>query len=60
MRIKCCKDCNKRYIGCHSECNNYKKEREQLDKENKERRKSIYNNSSFHKKGFRFNKPDFK
>lgn len=27
--IKCCKNCEERYPGCHSDCKRYKKEREQ-------------------------------
>lgn len=34
MGIKACKDCNKRAVGCHSTCEDYKKERAELDKRN--------------------------
>ena len=34
-----CKGCEKRYIGCHSECDDYIKERQELDKKNAEIRK---------------------
>ena len=30
--IKCCKDCTKRYIGCHSDCERYNKEKSDSDK----------------------------
>ena len=39
-----CLDCNKRYAGCHSKCENYKMFREKLEKDKqlrKEARKSI-------------------
>lgn len=30
--IKCCKDCTQRYIGCHSDCERYNKEKSDNDK----------------------------
>lgn len=33
-----CKDCERRYVGCHSQCEDYKQYREQLDRINKQRR----------------------
>lgn len=30
--IKCCKDCTKRHIGCHSDCERYNKEKSDNDK----------------------------
>ena len=30
--IKCCKDCTERYIGCHSDCDRYNKEKSDIDK----------------------------
>ena len=38
-----CKTCNERYVGCHSECESYKKFRKELDEMNETVRK----NSSF-------------
>jgi len=34
-----CKDCEKRHVGCHSDCNNYKKFREYMDDKNDKIRK---------------------
>lgn len=28
--ITCCKDCNKRYTGCHCDCDEYKKTKERI------------------------------
>lgn len=33
--IKCCKDCDKRYLGCHDRCVTYQKEKEEYHKERK-------------------------
>ncbi len=33
-----CKDCDRRTIGCHAHCPDYKEFRRQLDEENKRRR----------------------
>lgn len=33
-----CKDCTKRYVGCHAECIDYKKFQESLKSERKERK----------------------
>ena len=33
MGIKCCKDCKKRFLGCHDSCATYKAELEELHKE---------------------------
>jgi hypothetical protein len=30
--IKCCKDCEDRYFGCHSECDRYLKEKKKSAK----------------------------
>lgn len=27
-KITCCKDCDERYVGCHGECERYKKQSE--------------------------------
>lgn len=38
-----CKDCEKRHVGCHSDCNNYKKFREYMnDKNDKIRKEKTY------------------
>lgn len=29
-KINCCYKCEKRYLGCHAECEEYKKEKEEL------------------------------
>ena len=34
MNIKCCFQCAKRHIGCHSECPDYIAERKALDEKN--------------------------
>jgi len=31
-KITCCKDCEERYIGCHSKCEKYIKEKQTLEK----------------------------
>lgn len=31
--IKCCKDCTKRYIGCHSNCDDYLKEKKAIEEQ---------------------------
>lgn len=33
MGIKCCKDCKKRFLGCHDTCATYKSELEEMHKE---------------------------
>ena len=35
MAITCCKDCTppKRYVGCHSQCKEYLKEKEEYEKQ---------------------------
>ena len=33
MGIKCCKDCKKRFLGCHDSCDEYKEELEEMHKE---------------------------
>lgn len=33
MGIKCCKDCKKRFLGCHDNCATYKAELEEMHKE---------------------------
>jgi predicted Fe-S protein YdhL (DUF1289 family) len=50
--MNCCLDCQKRYLGCHSECQEY------LDwvKENEERKKQIFDQKrkeSTHKKAYK-------
>jgi len=35
MGITCCKDCAKRYLGCHDKCEDYLKQRKELDELNK-------------------------
>ena len=39
-KISCCKDCipPKRHPGCHSTCEEYQKERKELDEYNKQQR----------------------
>lgn len=32
MSVSCCKDCDKRYVGCHSECEDYILEKQDHDK----------------------------
>ena len=32
--FKCCKDCKKRYSGCHAKCEDYLKARAELDEIN--------------------------
>ena len=34
-KIKCCFECQKRYVGCHSECADYIKERAEANNETK-------------------------
>lgn len=36
---KCCKECNERKLGCHSECTRYEEFKERLEKIKIERRK---------------------
>ena len=31
-KITCCKDCEERYIGCHSKCEKYITEKQMLEK----------------------------
>lgn len=38
MKIKCCKDCDHREIGCHATCEDYIRESEALKKHNERRR----------------------
>lgn len=33
--MKCCKNCLKRIIGCHANCPDYAKEKEELEKKKK-------------------------
>jgi hypothetical protein len=37
---KCCIDCTKRYVGCHSKCEDYLKFRRELDEKNEARIKA--------------------
>lgn len=37
MKITCCKGCEKRFPGCHSECEDYLEERRKLDEYNEEK-----------------------
>lgn len=48
-----CKDCTKRYVGCHAECIDYKKFQESLKSERKERK----NNAIF--KSVRYGKKNY-
>lgn len=32
MKITCCKDCTKRHIGCHASCEDYIKQKTELDR----------------------------
>lgn len=36
MKITCCIQCQNRHMGCHAECDEYKKQKEQLTAEKKE------------------------
>lgn len=48
--ISCCKDCEDRYLGCHSECDKYKKQIEEWNKakeEFKKKKTSIICKSDF-------------
>ncbi len=38
-KIKCCADCPDRHVGCHSDCEKYKAEKEAFDAEKDEIRK---------------------
>lgn len=38
--IKCCQKCEDRHIGCHSECERYKKERLEYDMKKEIKRKA--------------------
>ena len=31
MTITCCRDCDRRHCGCHSICEEYKRQRKELD-----------------------------
>ena len=41
--MKTCKDCKDRYVGCHSNCDDYKKYRERMEEANRLRK---YNSTS--------------
>lgn len=41
MGIKCCLNCKKRHLNCHSKCDIYIKEKEIIEKEKEEARKEI-------------------
>ena len=48
--ITCCKDCKKRYLGCHDRCEQYQKEKTDLKKEkeyNKQTRGRPLSNNDF-------------
>ena len=36
----CCKDCTKRYVGCHSKCDSYLKEKQAWDAAREQRAKT--------------------
>lgn len=36
--MKTCKDCKDRYVGCHSNCDDYKKYRERIEEANRLRK----------------------
>lgn len=38
-RIKCCYECKKRHMYCHSTCEDYLRERKALDEYNEEQRR---------------------
>lgn len=38
--IKCCKDCQNRVVGCHSNCEQYNLEKKELDILNKKTQKA--------------------
>lgn len=50
MKIKCpCKNCSRRVIGCHADCNEYKEWREELTDENeniKKEREKVLNHDA--------------
>ena len=37
-KIECCRDCQKRHAGCHSTCDDYKREKAELEELNSARR----------------------
>lgn len=45
MQIKVCHNCPRREIGCHSTCEDYIRERENLDKENLKIKKAMWKES---------------
>ena len=49
--IKCCKGCvpPNRYLGCHSECEQYKAEKQQIELQQIERNKQRTNDSALNK-----------
>jgi hypothetical protein len=48
--IKCCKDCNERYSGCHDKCTRYLAEKSRNDRIRKEKQMRGYTYSYFKKK----------
>lgn len=42
----CCYTCEKRYIGCHSDCLEYLKAKEETARENKKRYEAMLNKSA--------------
>lgn len=42
-----CKDCTKRYLGCHDRCEVYQEYRKALDAKNKQRQDAIAENTPF-------------
>lgn len=38
-RITCCKDCQKRFVGCHSSCKEYLEQKAKWDKMNENRKR---------------------
>jgi hypothetical protein len=36
--INCCKDCQKRHLACHSNCKEYKEQKEEFQKRKEDRR----------------------
>lgn len=41
-QITCCKDCKDRYVGCHSNCEEYKKQKEKYEEEKLKRNETRY------------------
>lgn len=61
--IECCKDCLKRHTGCHSACEDYKREKAELEalrsaiqaKRDADALYASYNRNSKHKRRAKYN-----